>query len=79
MPIFRIQKYVTNDLASVFNLSQLSKNNIKGLHQQQVTKDMYNNAFPSAMKKMKLYNMIKGDRIHFRYEGQGHPLGEGGT
>ena len=59
MPIFRIQKYATNDLTSVFNLSQLSKNNIKGLHQQQVTKDMYNNAFPSAMKKMKLCNMHK--------------------
>ena len=79
MPIFRIQEYVTNDLSSVLNLSQLSKNNIKGLHQQQVTKDIYNNAFPSAMKKMKSCNMIKGDRIHFRYEDQGQPPGEGGT
>ena len=79
MPIFRIQEYVTNDLSSVLSLSQLSKNNIKGLHQQKVTKDLYNNAFPSAMKKMKLCNMIKGDRIHFTYEDQGQPPGEGGT
>lgn len=75
MPIFRIQEYVTNDLSSVLNLSQLSKNSIKGLHQQQVTKDIYNNAFPSAMKKMKACNMRKGDT----YEGQGQLLGEGGT
>ena len=59
MPIFRIQEYVTNDLSSVLNLSQLSKNSIKVLHQQQVTKDIYNNAFPSAMKKMKSCNTRK--------------------
>lgn len=59
MPIFRIQEYVTNDLSSVLNLSQLSKNSIKVLPQQQVTKDIYNNAFPSAMKKMKSCNTRK--------------------
>ena len=76
-----MKKYVFVDIDGTLTNSKrkVSKNNIKGLHQQQVAKDIYNNAFPSAMKKMKLCNMIKGDRIHFRYEDQGQPPGEGGT